>query len=91
MLFMYIHTHAVEKCLVDKLEEASKIVGQVQDATKRAGIKMIGPYIAAHEHTSFTIFDTDDLATLEHALVPLTIWGSGRMIPVTSMEQLLQQ
>ncbi len=88
MLFMYIHTHPVEKCVLDKPQEAVKIFSRVQEESKKAGIKTIGTYVAAHEHTIYTILEANDLPALEKALTPMTLWGNARLIPVTSMEAL---
>ncbi len=90
MLFMYIHTHSADKCLADKREEVWKIVAQVQEATRQAGIKSLGAYVAAHEHTFYIILEADDLLALEQALVPMTVWGDARLIPVVSMERIQQ-
>lgn len=87
MLFMYIHTHSADRCLADKPEQVSQMTSQIQEATKQAGIKLLGTYVAAHEHTIYTIIETDDLAALEQALTPMTVWGNARLIPVTSMQR----
>jgi uncharacterized protein with GYD domain len=88
MLFMYIHTHSVEKCLADKPEQTRKMVAQIQEASAKAGIKRLGTYVAAHEHAIYAIFEADDIAALETSLVPMTVWGNARLIPVMTMEQL---
>ena len=88
MLFMYIHTHPLEKCIADKPEESKKMLAGAQEATKKAGVKMIGPYAAPHEHTTYTIFETDDIAKLERMLVPMTVWGTARLVPIVPIEQL---
>jgi hypothetical protein len=88
MLFLYIHTHPVEKCLAGKPEEAAKIFSQVQDAIKKTNVKIIASYMAPHEHTLYSIFEANDLAGVEMALAPMTSWGNARMIPIMSTEQL---
>ena len=87
MLFMYIHTHTVEKCVADKPQEVAKMFSKVQDEAKKAGIKTVGVYFVPHEHTMYIIFDAGDLAAIEKALVPFTLWGNARLIPILSMEQ----
>ncbi len=89
MLFMYIHTHSVETCLADKPQEMTKIRSKVQEEAKKAGVKTIGSYVAAHEHTIFLILETDDVGALERALIPMTAWGNARLIPITTMEQMV--
>ena len=91
MLFMYIHTHPVEKCLADRPEQVRKMASQFQEASAKAGVKRLGTYVAAHEHTIYGVFEANDIAALETALIPLTLWGNARIIPVTSMEQIQKQ
>ena len=86
MLFMYIGTHPVDKCMADKPQEGLKLFSQVQEELKKAGVKTLGMYVAGHEHTTFAIFDANDILALERALVPFTMFGNARLIPVVSME-----
>jgi len=88
MLFMYIHTHSVEKCLADKPQETAKIMSSVQEEAKKAGVKLLGTYLAPHEHTIYGICEADDVLKLERALRPMTIWGNARLIPVASAEEM---
>ena len=87
MLYMYIHTHPLEKCVIEKPEEAKKMFAKAQEAAKKAGVKILGAYMAPHEHTMFIIYDAPDLVALEKLLVPLTKWGEAQLIPVMSFEQ----
>lgn len=87
MLFMYIHTHPLEKCVADKPEEMKKMVAKAQEETKKAGIKMIGAYAAPHEHTNYIIFEAEDIAKMEKMLVPMTVWGTARLVPIMTLEQ----
>ena len=87
MLFMYIHTHPLEKCIIEKPEETKKMFTQAQAASQKAGIKILGGYMAPHEHTAFMIFDAPDIVALEKVLVPMTAWGDAQLIPVMTFEQ----
>ena len=91
MLFMYIHTHPVEKCIADKPQEIASMFAKAQEETKKAGIKIIGNYTAPHEHTLFMIFETDDLPKLERVLVPMTVWGNARLIPLTPVQDFIKR
>jgi uncharacterized protein with GYD domain len=86
MLFMYIHTHTVENCMAGKPQELEKITNEVLDAFKKAGIKVLGAYSAPHEHTGFRIIEANDMAVLQRALLPMTKWGTARLVPVTLNE-----
>jgi hypothetical protein len=90
MLFMYIHTHTVDKCLADKPDQIRKMYSQFQEASAKAGVKPVGFYTAAHEHTIYGIFEANDIAAVEKLLTPMTVWGNARLIPITTVEQLLK-
>ena len=87
MLFMYIHIHPLEKCVIEKPEEAKKMLAKAQEAAKKAGVKIVGGYMAPHEHTMYMIFDAPDMVTLEKLLIPMTAWGDAQLIPVMTFEQ----
>jgi hypothetical protein len=90
MILMYIHTHSAERCLGDKPKEALDMMARLRQGCQEAGIKILGSYMAPHEHTDYTIFETDNLPALERVLQPKTLWGTARLIPVVAMEQLEQ-
>lgn len=85
---MYIYTHTLERCVADKPQEGAKMLSKVQDEFKKAGIKPIGVYAAPHEHTMYCIFEASDAASMEKALLPMTLWGNARLIPIITIEQV---
>ncbi len=87
MLFIYIHTHSPEQCMLDKPQEAAKRNSAMQEEAQKAGVKFLGTYVAAHEHTIYGVVEADDIQKLEKVLAPLTIWGNARLIPVVSAQQ----
>jgi muconolactone delta-isomerase len=89
MLFMYIHIHPLEKCVADKPQDMKKMVAKAQEDAKKAGVKMVGAFVAPHEHTQYIIFDATDIATLEKLLIPMTLWGTAKLVPVITLEQAL--
>ncbi len=88
MLFMYIHTHTLDKCIADKPEQTEKFLAEVRASEKRGVIKLIGLWAAPHEHTNYCVFEATDLAATEKALLPMTLWGNARLIPILSAEQI---
>jgi hypothetical protein len=86
MLFMYIHTHSVEKCLMDKPQEGAKIAAYMKEEAAKANIK-ITAYSAPHEHTWFAIIEANDVPALEKMLAPMTTWGDASLTPIMTMEQ----
>ncbi len=87
MFFMYIHTHSVENCKIDKPEESMKLLAKIKTDAEKAQIKMTG-YGALHEHTMYAIIEANDIVALEKVLAPLTKWGEATLIPVISAEQM---
>jgi hypothetical protein len=89
MRFMYIHTHPLEKCMIGKSKEMMNWSSEVREGFKKSGVKVIAVSIAQHEHTIFLTIEADDNRALEVALYPFTLVGTGRLIPVDTMEYLL--
>ncbi len=87
MLFMYIHTHSVENCTIDKPQENMKMMAQMKAEADKANIKITG-YGAPHEHTMYAIIEANDIAALEKLLVPMTKWGDAALTPIVSFEQM---
>jgi hypothetical protein len=85
MLFMYVHTHPVEKCMAAKPDEIRQMYSHYLESAPKAGVKPIATYFAAHEHTVFLVFEANDIAALEKLLTPMTVWGNARLIPITQM------
>ncbi len=90
MLFIHIHTHSPEHCTVNKPEENAKMMAKMETDAQKAGIKILGVYVAPHEHTIYTIFDAKDLAALEQGLIPMTLTGTARLVPVVPAEQMIK-
>lgn len=89
MLFMYIHTHTPEKCLIGKQQEMLRWTSEVREGFQKAGIKVVGAYVAQHEHTMFLTLEADNIHELEVALFPFTLLGTARLIPVDKMDYML--
>jgi uncharacterized protein with GYD domain len=83
MLFMYVHTHPVEKCLAGKSAELNDLATAVRTEASEAGVAFRGVYWAPNEHTFFALIEADDVAAIQRAVGPLTPWGTARLIPVT--------
>ena len=90
MLFLCIHTHTIDKCLAGKPEESKKVRSDLIASFKKEGIKVIAYYSAPNEHSGFYVLDANDSRALQRAIMPLTIWGTSRLIPVYSNDDFLQ-
>jgi hypothetical protein len=84
---MYIHKHPAEKCTVNRPDDNLKMLASMQDYAKKAGIKILGNYVAPHEHTMYLILEASDLAALEKGMVPLMLMGDAQLIPILTVEQ----
>ena len=86
---MYIHTHSPENCIMGELEKQMQMFSKLRDSFQRAGIKVPGAYVAQHEHTIYYLLEANNIHELEAALLPLTRWGTARLIPVDTHEFML--
>ncbi len=91
MLFMYINTHSVDRCMIDKPAELGKMSADMQAAATKAGVKIIAMYPAPHQHVVFAIVEGNDLASIELVLKPMTLWGDGELIPIMPLQELVQK
>jgi len=82
---MYIHTHTPENCWAAKTQEAMRLFSEVREGFQREGVKCIGAYAAAHEHTFYWVLESDNIIALEHALRPMLTLGNARLVPVQDM------
>jgi hypothetical protein len=89
MLSMYIHTHTPENCLMTKTREALRVFSDTREGFQRAGIKVVGAYVAQHEHTMYLTLEADNIHELEVAIIPFTLLGTARLIPVDKMDYML--
>ena len=89
MLFMYIHTHAPDKCIVDQPKELLQLFSAVRVGFQNTGVKVVDAYSVPHEHTFYWLLDTDDIEHLEVALRPMTKMGTARLIPIVKQPYML--
>ncbi len=82
MLFMYTHVHSPERCLADKPDQVIKMYSDFVQNAGKVGIKTVATYVAAHEHTIYTILEANDIAALENLLTPMTMWGNAKLTPI---------
>jgi hypothetical protein len=89
VLLMYIHTHTLENCLMTKNREVMKVFSDMREGFQKAGVKVVAAYVAQHEHTVYWTLEADNIHELEVALIPFTLIGNARLIPVDKMEYML--
>jgi hypothetical protein len=61
MLFMYIHTHSPENCLMGEVQKQLRLSSEVRENFQKAGITVTGAYVAQHEHTFWYLLEADNI------------------------------
>jgi hypothetical protein len=89
MIFQIVHSHTLETC-PGKSAEASKMATEWWQAFKQTpGVKVLAGYVSPLDHTFYITVDADDYATLSKAMGMLVAIGTGRVMPVLSLDQTL--
>jgi len=87
MLFEVVHTHTVENCPARSPEQAKASNSWWQTLKKTSGVKVVAGYVSPLDHTFYINVEADDYPTLARALGPLLSFGTGRVIPVLTLDQ----
>ena len=87
MLFQVIHTHTVEDCPARSPEQTKPISAWWQALKKTPGVKVVAGNVSPLDHTFYITLEADDYPTLARALGPLVSIGTGRVIPVLTLDQ----
>jgi hypothetical protein len=86
MLFQIIHTHDLEHCSASSPEQGKVAIEWWQSFKETPGVKVLSGYVAPLEHTYYITVETEDYSTLTKAVGTLLCMGTGRVIPVLSMD-----
>jgi hypothetical protein len=54
---------------------------------KTSGVRVVSGYVSPLDHTFYVAVEADDYQTLARALGPLVSIGTGRVIPVITLDQ----
>jgi hypothetical protein len=87
MLFQIIHTHTVEECPARSSEQLKPITDWWQSLKKTPGVKVLSGTVSPLDHTFYVTAEANDYPTLAKALGPLMSIGTGRIIPVLTLDQ----
>ncbi len=87
MLFVVTHTHTPESCPVDNPTAVEKLAQKEHIAN--SGLKVLGSYISAPEHTLFFILEAEDYAQVIRYLRPMMTIGTPRISPVETLDKAL--
>jgi hypothetical protein len=89
MLFQVVHTHTNEDCPARSPENLKPISDWWQGLKKAPGVKVLTGYVSPLDHTYYISVEADDYATVARALGTLVSIGTGRVIPVLTIDQTL--
>lgn len=87
MVFQVVHTHTNESCPAQSTEQAKRLGEWWQSVKKTSGIKVLAGYVSPIDHTFYIILDADDFQTVARSLGALNTYGTGRIIPVLTLDQ----
>ena len=87
MLFQVIHSHSIETCPAQSPGAAKRSGEWWQSLKKTPGVKVLSGTVSPLDHTFYIVIEADDYATLARALGPLVGIGTGRVIPVLTLDQ----
>ena len=87
MLFVVTHTHSPDLCPVDNPAPVHQLASESHITD--AGVKALGSYIAAPEHTLYFILEADEYAQLVRYFRPMMKIGTVRITPVQTLAESL--
>ena len=87
MLFQVVHTHTNESCPGRSPEQSKILANWWQSLKKTSGVKVVAGYVSPMDHTFHITVEADDYPTLARALGSLVSIGTGRVIPVLTLDQ----
>jgi hypothetical protein len=89
MLFQIVHIHTNETCPAKSPESAKRSGEWWQSLKKTPGVKVLAGNVSPLEHTFYITVEADDSVILTKALGPLLSLGTGRIMPVLTLDQTL--
>jgi len=87
MLFHVKHVHTHETCPAGDPELVKKTFGTVvlPEHSSKTGVKLLGGYADAPEHTVYFIVEADSIEKVGAFLLPLLKLGYAEITPVTDL------
>ena len=89
MLFQIVHSHTSQMCPAQSPEATKQISEWWQAMKKTPGVKVLAGTVSPLEHIYYITVEADDYAILTRALGPLVGIGTGKVIPVLTLDQTL--
>jgi hypothetical protein len=89
MIFQVVHTHSNEDCPGRSPEQLKPVADWWHGLKKAPGVKVLAGYVTPLDHTYYITLEADDYSIVSRALGTLLSIGTGRVIPVLTMDQTL--
>ena len=87
MLFVVTHEHTPELCPADDPAPVHKLADEGH--IKESGVKVVGSYVAAPEHTFYLVLEAEDYAQVVRYLQPMMKIGPSDIVPVQTLAESL--
>ena len=87
MLFVVTHEHTPELCPADDPAPLHKLADESH--IKESGVKVVGSYVAAPEHTFYLVLEAEDYAQVVRYLRPMMKIGTPDIVPVQTLAESL--
>ena len=87
MFFQVVHIHTEANCPAASPKQLKPIADWWQGLKKTPGVKVVGGYVSPLDHTFYISLEADDYPAVARALGPLMTIGTGRVIPVLTLDQ----
>jgi hypothetical protein len=93
LLFVVSHCHTPELCPSDSPEKIKRTIHIVASEAhaKSTGVKVLGSYIAAPEHTLFFIIESDTYEKIIDFFRPMMKIGTPRIVPVSQLKPTVEK
>tara|TARA_B100001971_G_scaffold181668_1_gene178496 strand:- start:562 stop:843 length:282 start_codon:yes stop_codon:yes gene_type:complete len=89
MIFLAIHTHLPENCIIDNPEEIKKFRAALsEEEAIKNGCRLISVYVSPTEHVDYIIFETKEHENMLSFLKPLIKLGITEVKPVDEWKKV---
>ena len=83
MIFLAIHTHLPEKCIIDNPQKIKKFRASLsEEEAIKNGCRILSVYVSPTEHIAYIIFETNKHENMLSFLKPLIKLGITEIKPV---------
>ncbi len=89
MIFLAIHTHLPEKCIIDNPQKIKKFRAALsEEEAIKNGCRILNVYVSPTEHIAYIIFETNNHENMLGFLKPLIKLGITEIKPVDEWKEV---